>query len=158
MQRCHDRRGVRDHADEVVRRAEFLLPADRALLLAVYADGRSVREVATLMREDPRRLRRRVRNLARRVLSNDFIFVLRHRDGWPSVRRRVATACVVHGRTLKQGAADSGTSFYNARKQLDAVRALLDSIMSTRGGTGSGVRGLAEGGSHVSIAAGSRDV
>jgi hypothetical protein len=130
MPRSFDRRLTRDHADLVLRRAEYLDPEERALLRAVYADGRSVKDLAALVRQDPRRLRRRLRNLARRVLADEFIFVVRHRDQWASARRRVATACIVHGRTLRQGSSDAGTSFYNARKQMDAVRTLLDSIVA----------------------------
>lgn len=148
MAPLYDRRFAREHADQVVRLAEFLLPEDRSLMLAVYADGRSVKDLAALAREDPRRMRRRVRKLTRRVLSNDFLFVLRHRDGWPSARRRIATACIVHGRTIRQGATEAETSFYNARKQLDSVRALLDSIMMTRGSAG---RGQVRAGERVSV-------
>jgi hypothetical protein len=134
MQPTHHRRLARDLADQVVLRAEHLPPQDRSLLLAVYADGRSVKDLAALTREDPRRLGRHVRRLTHRILSNAYIFVVRHRDDWPTARRRIATACIVHGRTLKEAAADTNTSFYNARKQLDAVRALLDSITHVRSG------------------------
>lgn len=132
MPRAHYRRFARDVADQVVMRAEHLPPHDRSLLMAVFADGKTVQDLAQLTREDPRRLRRHIRRLTHRILSNDFIFVVSHRDTWPTARRRVATACIINGRTIKEAAVESNTSFYNARKQIDAVRALLDAIVHAK--------------------------
>lgn len=123
---------VRQYAELIVQRSEHLPLRDRLLLQAVYGDGRTVKEVAGLIGEEPRRLRRRVSVLTRRVLSDRYIFVLRHRETWPALRRRLATACWVHGRSIKGASEEARTSFYNARKQLDAVQALLDSIRRSR--------------------------
>lgn len=128
----------RELAELVVQRAEFLPSEDRALLVAVFGDGRSVKEVAALMGVEARWLRRRVGRLTRRVASDRFIFVVRHRDSWPGVRRRLATACVVQGRSLRLAAAEVKTSLYNARKQMDAVQALLDAIVQGGGRAGPG--------------------
>jgi hypothetical protein len=73
-----------------------------------------------------RSVRLRVRNLARRVLSEPFAFVIRNRNSWPILRRRLATAVIVHGQTIEQAAAEAGTTFYNARKHLDAIQFLID--------------------------------
>ena len=129
QQRTPDlRRSERDLADQIVLRAEHLPAEERALVRSIYADGRTIDDVAALLQADPRQVRRRVRRLVRRVLSDRYIFVVRHRDSWPCMRRRLATACIIHGHSLKHAAVEVGTSFYNTRKHLDAVHALLDSI------------------------------
>jgi DNA-binding Lrp family transcriptional regulator len=141
----------RELAELVVQRAEFLSAEERALLVAVYGDGRTVKEVAALLGVEARRLRRRVARLTRRVVSDRFIFVVRHRESWPAARRRLATACIVQGKSLRIAAAEVRTSLYNARKQMDAVGALLDAVVHGGGragpragggeGTGGEVRG-----------------
>ena len=118
----------RDLTDQVARRAEHLPPADRALLLAALDQGVSTRDLAAMTGRDLRYVRRHVKNLARRVLSERFGFVIRNRDAWPSLRRRIAVACILHGRTLREAAAENSTTFYNARKQMDAVQLLIESL------------------------------
>lgn len=122
----------RERAELVVRRAEHLPPEDRAVLAAVFEDGMTVKGLAMLMGVEPRKLGRRVKRLVRRVMSDRYIFVVSHRETWPAVRRRLATASIIHGRSIKSAAAEAGTTFYNARKQLDAVNALVDSIVHAR--------------------------
>ncbi len=125
----------REHAELIVRRSEHLPPDDRALLAAVYSDGRTITELAAMMAVDVRKLRRRVKRLTRRLLSDRYLFVLSHRETWPAMRRRLATACIVHGRSIRRAAAEERTTIYNARKQLDAVQALLDTILHGKQGT-----------------------
>ena len=109
-------------ADVIVRRAAFLLPPDKALLLAVYRDGASAADLARLHRQDPRNLRRRIRALVQRVLGPRFVYVLRHRDRWTPTRAKVATACAVHGMTLREASSHLRVSLHTVRKHMDAVR------------------------------------
>ena len=117
-----------DSAEHILRRAEFLPAPDRALLTAALRDGRTAQELAILLGTNPRAIRRRLRRLSRHVLSDRFVFVMRHRDSWPATRRRIATACILERRPIRQTAVDFRTSLYNVRKQLDAVAALLDAF------------------------------
>lgn len=55
------RRRRRDMIDELVERAEWLPPGDRWLIDSVYREGRCVAEVAAILNQPPRILRRRVR-------------------------------------------------------------------------------------------------
>ncbi len=119
----------RDLSDQVARRAAHLPPADRALLLAALDRGIPTTELAAMSGRDVRSVRLRVRRLARRVLSEPYAFVLRNRGSWPLLRRRIATAVIVHGQTVKQAAAETGTSFYNARKHMDAIQFLIDASL-----------------------------
>lgn len=126
------RRRQRDMVEHLLDRAACLPPDDLALLRAVYADGRTAVELAALMRCDARALRRRIRRLVERLLSPRFLFVLRHRDGWSATRKRVATACVLHGRSLREAAAELRLSLHTVRRHLDAVNALFETIMGSR--------------------------
>jgi len=120
------RRDTREWAETIASRAEHLLPEDRALVRAVFGDGMDAKRVARLQGEPSRTVRRRVRSLAARVLSPEFEFVLARRDAWPRTRRLVATACVVQGRTLREAASHLQMSLHAVRRQMDAVRALMD--------------------------------
>jgi DNA-binding Lrp family transcriptional regulator len=122
-----------DMAEHVLRRAEHLPAEDRALLVAALDQGRTARELSVLLGRSPRVIRRRLRRLTQRVLSDRFVFVLRHRESWPASRRRIATACVLQGRPIRKAAVELKTSLYNVRKHLDAVSALLDAFTPPKG-------------------------
>lgn len=120
------RRSARDRADTIIERARWCLPDDRALLNAIYADGLSVADAARLRNTTPRTLRRRVRLTTERILSRRFEFVLRSRDDWPPVRRRIATACILQGRTHREAALHLRISIYNVRKHMQVITALFE--------------------------------
>jgi DNA-directed RNA polymerase specialized sigma24 family protein len=113
-------------AEQIVRRADFLPPHDRQLLLAVYSQGNTAVDLARLMRQDPRALRRRIRRLVRRVLSSRFCYVASHKDEWTTSRRRVAIACVLQGCSLRLASKELGLSLHAVRRHFDAVLALCE--------------------------------
>lgn len=113
-------------AEVIVEGSEWLLAPDRDLVRAVFARGLSTREASSLTGLPLRRARRRVRLLARRVLSAEFQFVMARREGWPPMRRRVATACVLEGRTLREAATFLRVSLHTVRTQMDVLRAMMD--------------------------------
>lgn len=118
------RRSVRDEAETLVARAAWALPEDRRLIEAVYREGMPARAVAELRGEKAEQVRRRLRRVVRRLLSEAFVFVLRERDGWPAERRRVATASVLQGRSMRDAAKHLKVSFHEVRKQMQVVDAL----------------------------------
>lgn len=121
------RRRRREIVEQILDRSAMLPPADRTLMRTIFEDGRSVAEIAALAgKADPRALRRRVRRLVRRVLSNRFLFVMRNRDRWGATRRNVATVCVIHGLSIREAAAELGISLHAVRRQREAVDALYD--------------------------------
>lgn len=120
------RRASRDLAEVIVARAALLMPEDRRLLEAIYTDGLTALAVAQLTGDSPRSVRRRIRTLAARVLSDRFVFVMRQREHWRPTRRRVATACIVQGRPMREGARHLRLSLHVVRRQLDAVNALFE--------------------------------
>lgn len=120
------RRRSRDIAQTILDRAQHALPDDRSTIRAIYDQGMSVKEVAQLRADNPRKLRRHVRRTVERLLSPRFLFVLANRDDWPPTRRRVATACVLHGRPLRAAAKHLKLSLHVVRKQMDVINALHD--------------------------------
>lgn len=120
------RRRRRDLAEIIVEHAQFALPADRALLESIYRDGQTARHVAALNTISPRVVRRRIRQLTERLLSPRFAFVLLQRDQWPALRRRVAMACVLQGRTMREASRHLHMSLHTVRKEMSIVDALLD--------------------------------
>ncbi len=125
------RKQVREACDLLVERAAALPESDRLLLEAVYRDGRSARELALLGPPDPdavekraRAIRRRVHSLVARLASREFEYVARHAEAWPTARRRVATACVLHGMALREAARELKVSLHNVRRHRDDVFAL----------------------------------
>ncbi len=118
------RRRTREMAEVLVGRAEWLGDEDRAIVSAVYQDGISAKDLANIRGQSPRCVRRRIHALVQRITSDEFAFVLRARDQWPPTRRRVATACVLRGMSLREAGDKLGLSLHAVRKHMDAVRAL----------------------------------
>ncbi len=118
-------RARREMVAAVLRLAGELSPEDRELIRAVYDNGCSVGRVvtATGARQAPA-VRRRVRRIVRRVLSARFRFILRNRARWTPSIRRVATACLIHGRTVRRAAAELGMSHHQVRRCRAAAEAL----------------------------------
>lgn len=120
------RRRSRELSELLVAAAEWTAPEDRAVIHAIYRDGMTARALAELRQVPARVVRRQVRRLASRLLSPRYLFVVRNRDHWPSLRRRVATVCVVHGRTMRQAAEFLGVSLHTVRREMSIVDALFN--------------------------------
>lgn len=120
------RRRRRDMIDELVERAEWLPPGDRWLIDSVYREGRCVAEVAAILNQPPRILRRRVRALLRRVRSGRFAFVATQSRAWPALKRRVARACFIEGKSQREAAGELRLTLHAVRRQCQAVDALYE--------------------------------
>ncbi|MCL4220144.1 MAG: hypothetical protein KJZ65_02120 [Phycisphaerales bacterium] len=117
----------RDRADCVVARAAFLAPAERLLVESYFRDGRTIKILAEASNTDPRVLSRRLRRLTERLLSDRFSFVLRNFESWSPSRRRVATAMVMQGLSMRAASMHLRMSLYSVRRHADAINALYDS-------------------------------
>ena len=116
----------RRQAERLVQRARWLRSDERAVVEAVYGEGRTCADLARLMDLPADAVRRRVRRATKRAASGLFVFVATRRESWPATRRRVATRCVLEGATLRQAAAELKLSLHAVRKHWDAVRALYE--------------------------------
>jgi DNA-directed RNA polymerase specialized sigma24 family protein len=127
----------RDLAQTLVERAAHLPEPDRYLIEGVFRDGRSIADLAAMWKDrpelgyTPRSLRRRLHRLVERLNSHRFMLVAEHRACWTPTRRRVATACVLHGLSLREAAETLGTSLHTVRRHFDAITTIADAM---RGG------------------------
>lgn len=120
------RKQTRRYAEVALARAAHATPEDRAMLEAVYDRGVPASRIAALMRQHPRRIRRRLREVIERLMSDEAEFVLRHRRAWQPTRRMVATACVLEGRSMRETARRLRMSLHAVRREMEAVRNLMD--------------------------------
>lgn len=141
------RKQRRELTDLILGRAVWLDPPDRVLIESVYRHEQSVVQLATLVEEDPRRLRRRIRVLVARLLSEDYARTVqrltrsfasegdeggagakRARRGsvWNEVRRKVAEECIVNGRSLREAARNLNLSLHCVRMHHAAVSAVIE--------------------------------
>lgn len=124
----HDlrRRIDRNQSDRIVARAAFLPHPDRVLLEAYFLHGRTVKDIALGSEVETRRVSRKLRRLALRVLSEKFVFVLRNMDGWPPSRKRVARAMMLGGQSMREAAESLHMTLYAVRRHHDTISAQFE--------------------------------
>ncbi|HLO41797.1 MAG TPA: hypothetical protein VK176_12300 [Phycisphaerales bacterium] len=138
------RKHRRELTELILGRAVWLEPHDRVLIESVYRHGQTATQIAMLVDEDARKIRRRIRGLVKRVLSDDFVRTVRRltrsfaneqreagkasRRGsaWNEVRRKVAEECVINGRSLREAARALNLSLHTVRMHHAAVQAVLE--------------------------------
>jgi hypothetical protein len=98
LRRIHTREFIQSICD----RAKFLPDSERALLDEVYNLGKSVAEIAETRGEKISHLRRRVRRITNRVLDPRYRYVAENQGQWRPTRRKVASACVIEGLSIKE--------------------------------------------------------
>lgn len=118
-------RGVRDLCEDVLRRAEFLDAADRALLDQVLGHAVKPREVAVVAGRSTRTIQRRVALLCRRLTDPKVMYVLRHHHKWAKPMAQVGLAVWVRRWTLRRTAGHLGLSLHHVRRHVEAVRSLI---------------------------------
>ncbi|MBL0928148.1 MAG: hypothetical protein IBJ11_10940 [Phycisphaerales bacterium] len=122
-------------------RAMFLEPDERALVLSIYRERLTVKAAAGMLGQKPATVRARLRRLTRRLLSDEFAFVMRQRERWPARRRRIATAVVLHGRTYRAAARALGLTYDAVRREMLVVRTVHasargETVAPAQAGTG----------------------
>ena len=118
------RREPRAHAEAILALARFIQPQDRALLTAIYEQGHCAAQLAALTHQDPRTIRRRIRNLLTRFKSPLFAFVATNLRQWPPTRQRIAVLCILQGIPIREAAARTGLTIHAVRRHLDQIKLL----------------------------------
>ncbi len=118
--------------DQVLDRAGWLPPPERALVESVFRDGRTAVEIAHLTRQDPRAVRRRVRRAVDRALSDRVAFVMRARTRWTPTRRRVADLTILEGLSMRAASQRLGVSYHTVRRHKEAIEALYNAANEPR--------------------------
>ena len=117
--------------DQLVRRAHWLEPTDCQLILAMFRDGHSAVDIAQLVGESPRNVRRRIRWLVNRLNDPRVAYVVAHHDGWSKSRKAIARALFIQGRSMRETTTDLGLSFYSVRKHREAIEAMCNASINT---------------------------
>lgn len=141
------RRHARSMVETLLDLAVALPPNERALINAVYRDGKTALELSPLVGDSPPVIRRRVRAIVKRVMTPEFRYVaavtgalrgpvdIRRLAGddvptiaskWPRMRRRVAELCVLEGHSQRAVADKLATSVHTIRRHMNAVAALVE--------------------------------
>ena len=116
----------RASAERLLDYADHLDAPDRALLRAVFDRGLTSTDLARVIGQEPRAVRRRVQRLVGRIGSASFQFVMRNCDGWPSSRRQVGELIILRGSTQRGAAVQLGLSLHLVRREIEHIRALYE--------------------------------
>ena len=120
--RDHQRRTLsRQRAERLLRLAESLPAGDRALLKQVFEHGQSAAEIARLAQQNPQTVRRRVRQLLRRVESPMYRFVAGHLDMLPRELQPTARRHILEGLSLRQTALATGQTLHRVRRHRQSI-------------------------------------
>ena len=147
---AHARRGHIHLEPHVLTRAAWLPAPDYALLTAYYDAGLTIQRIADMLHLPPRTAARRLRILAERIRSADFLTVAHaaHPDPelralfgppdpdlWPPTRRRVADAIYIRGLNMRAASRELRLSLHTVRRHNDAIRAILNAATAQKGPT-----------------------
>lgn len=124
----------RDDAERLVALAEYLNQEEGDLIRSVYSRGLRASEIARAAGCRPRDVQRRLRRAMNRVRDPRFLFTIAHRDTWPRRRRRVASLVILQGISQRHAARRLSISLHRVRTEIEAVRALLDTVAGAAAG------------------------
>ena len=120
-------------SSRLVRRAHWLEPEDRELILAVFDRGQTACSIGTISSQPPRVVRRRIKALAERLCDPRVAYVVAHRNAWGSSRRRVTHELFIRGRSMRQVSQLLSISLHCVRKHRDAIEAMVNAADEQRG-------------------------
>jgi len=123
---CNKPFHVREIAEIVLGRADFLAKPDRVLLDQVLDKGVRPDEIAAAAGRSVRTIQRRVRDLALRPQHPAVVYVLRNHRKWPTTRRAIALAHWVRHERLRDIADRLDLSLYEVRQHVQSLRGLID--------------------------------
>jgi len=128
-------------SDVVLRaRAEHLLQADRDLVETVLVEGQPVEVVARMKGMSKRAMRHRLRRLARRLVSRDFVRAMRAMEYLDPQDAYVAKKLFCEGMSQRKLAAKLGLTTHALRQRIYQVRARID-VIAGRGKVGGAAGG-----------------
>ena len=126
------RRRETDQTDRLVRRAHWLEPSDRELVLAVFERGQSAAAIAGMSGEPVRRIRKHIRQLVARLNDPRVAYVVAHHNAWGKTMQGVGKQFYIQGRTMREVSEQLGISLHCVRKNRDAIEAMAASQQPSR--------------------------
>jgi len=116
----------RRESDRLVELAAALAPPDRTLVEAVYRDGRSIGDLARLMKLPRRTLHSRVDALLRRLNDPLFQFVATKGELLPKPCQAVARRVICEGQSQREAARSSRLTLHAVRKILTTTKGFAE--------------------------------
>jgi DNA-directed RNA polymerase specialized sigma24 family protein len=127
-----NRRGLSgDSVDLVRQRLGLLSGKDKIMMSMYYVDGCSIRRIAGLLEMNEGSLSRRIRKISGRLLSGRYMRCLRNRRFFANSELRTAQDYYVNGQTIGQIAARMGCSYYEVRRVIERIEAILELLEKT---------------------------
>lgn len=111
-------------ARRVTCRAEWLDAKEREIAMSYFERGMDAVSIATMLNENPRLIRKRIKNIIRRLTDPRCSYVIKHRRAWAPKRREVAEELFLRGRSMREASERLGLTVYCVRKHRDAIDAL----------------------------------
>jgi len=112
----------RDLNEELLGRAKWLDPKDRALVTQVVERDVPARDAARLMGRSTRSIQRRVAHLIKRLTDPEVVIVLRERRRWPRPLGHIALDIWVRGRTLRDTCRRHDMTLHELRMAVQQIR------------------------------------
>ncbi|MBL4591830.1 MAG: sigma-70 region 4 domain-containing protein [Phycisphaerales bacterium] len=116
--------------ERIVQRADWLGPDDRAVVLAMFADGYSAAEIARIGNTNVRTVRTRIHRIVTRLGDPRTAYVVRHAEGWSRTRKKIGRAIFVQGMSLRETASELSMSFYLVRRHREAIEAMFEADLA----------------------------
>ncbi len=111
--------------DRLIKRAHWLEPHDRELILAMFRDGQTANTIALRTRQCPRHTRRKIKQLVRRLNDPRVAYVVTHHEHWSRSRKAVARSLFIQGQSIREVTQELGISFYTVRKHREDINAMF---------------------------------
>jgi predicted DNA-binding protein YlxM (UPF0122 family) len=118
----------RDGVDLVRQRIGLLDGKDKILMSMYYIDGCSFRQIAGLLDVNERNVSRWIRKITTRLLAGQYIRCLRNRRFFSSADLQIAKDYYIGGQTLRQIAAEGNCSYYEVRRAIERIGAILEAV------------------------------
>lgn len=120
------RRMNRDGVELVRQRIRILSGTDKVMMSMYYIDGCSYSRIAALMGINQSNVARRIRRITSRLLTGQYIRCLQNKRYFGTTELQIAKDYYVCRRTMRQIAQQRGSSFYEVRKAIARIEAILE--------------------------------
>ncbi len=129
---CFAANGYADRVDILRLRARLLTGRDRAIMTMYLDKGNSIVQIARVAGVTEAVMSRRVRRLMARLIDNEFILCLQHRDVFNPIELGVAKDFFLVGLSLSVISESRSISVYRIRKIVAKIRAFKKRISKNK--------------------------
>ncbi len=121
-----ERTALRQSAERVCSRLDWLDKPDRILLEMVYEQGLSIRKIAAVLRQNPSTVARRLRLLVDGLFSPEYQICLLCRRQLSPLQMSIARQFFVQKKSRRWMAEFHHLTLYALRRQLDQLSVLIE--------------------------------